>query len=119
MKSARRKNYQIFRHTIFRRILRACLFCLVGAGIVTAARGDFIETYDDGTDVGLWHCSVGAPRTIETSGGNPAAYVQQGGFSSSIPTWASISTRFQPGVPDPTRSTVSILATGPASVLPV
>jgi len=101
MKSARRKNYQIFRHTIFRRILRACLFCLVGAGIVTAARGDFIETYDDGTDVGLWHCSVGAPRTIETSGGNPAAYVQQGGFSSSIPTWASISTRFQPGVPDP------------------
>src|SRR5438874_6264255 len=101
MKSACRKNYQIFRHTIFRRILRACLFCLVGAGIVTAARGDFIETYDDGTDVGLWHCSVGAPRTIETSGGNPGAYVQQGGFSSSIPTWASISTRFQPGVPDP------------------
>ena len=21
----------------------------------------FIETYDDGTDVGLWHCSVNAP----------------------------------------------------------
>jgi hypothetical protein len=61
----------------------------------------FIETYDDGTDVGLWHCSVGAPRIIETSGGNPGAYLQQGGFSSSIPTWASISTRFQPGVNDP------------------
>jgi hypothetical protein len=60
----------------------------------------FIETYDDGTDVGLWHCSVGAPRIIEASGGNPGAYVQQGGFSSSIPTWASISTRFQPGVND-------------------
>ena len=28
-------------------------------------------------------------------------YLQQGGFSTSIPTWASISTRFQPGVPDP------------------
>jgi len=58
----------------------------------------FIETYDDGTDVGLWHCSVGAPRIIENSGGNPGLYVQQGGFSTSIPTWASISTRFQPGV---------------------
>jgi hypothetical protein len=61
----------------------------------------FIETYDDGADVGLWHCSVGVPRIIETSGGNPGAYLQQGGFSSSIPTWGSISTRFQPGVNDP------------------
>src|SRR5207248_207494 len=117
MKSARRKNYQIFRHTIFRRILSACLFCLVDAGIVTAARGDFIETYDDGTDVGLWHCSVGAPRTIETSGGNPAAYVQQGGFSSSIPTWASISTRFQPGVPDPYK--IDSIYTGDSTSLGV
>ena len=61
----------------------------------------FVETYDDGTDVGLWHCSVGVPRIIESGGGNPGAYLQQGGFSSSIPTWASISTRFQPGVNDP------------------
>jgi hypothetical protein len=44
---------------------------------------------------------VGVPRIIETGGGNPGAYVQQGGFSTSIPTWASISTRFQPGVNDP------------------
>src|SRR5262249_45559831 len=61
----------------------------------------FIETYDDGTDVGLWHCSVGASRVLETSGGNPGAYIQQGGFSTSVPTWASVSTRFQPGVNDP------------------
>jgi hypothetical protein len=61
----------------------------------------FVETYDDGTDVGLWHCSVGVARIIEISGGNPGAYLQQGGFSTSIPTWASISTRFQPGVNDP------------------
>jgi hypothetical protein len=61
----------------------------------------FIETYDNGTDVGLWHCSVGVPRIIEASGGDPGAYLQQGGFSTSIPTWASISTRFQPGVPNP------------------
>ena len=61
----------------------------------------FIETYDDGTDVGLWHCSVNAARILEASGGNPGAYIQQGGFSTAVPTWASISTRFQPGVPDP------------------
>lgn len=60
----------------------------------------FVETYDDGTDVGLWHCSVNVPRIIEANGGNPGAYLQQGGFSSHIPTWASISTRFQPGVND-------------------
>lgn len=61
----------------------------------------FTETYDDGTDIGLWHCSLGVPRIIEISGGNPGAYLQQGGFSTAIPTWASISTRFQPGVNDP------------------
>jgi hypothetical protein len=65
------------------------------------ATNTFIETYDDGTDVGLWHCSVGVPRDVEANGGNPGAYLQQGGFSTSIPTWGSISTRFQPGVNDP------------------
>ncbi len=60
----------------------------------------FIETYDDGTDVGLWHCSVNVPRVLETDGGNPGAYIQQGGFSTAVPTWASVSTRFQPGVND-------------------
>jgi len=101
MKSACRDNHQTFRHAVFRRILRVYLSCVVATGIVAAARGDFIETYVDRTDVGLWHCSTGVPRIIETSGGNPGAYLQQGGFSSSIPTWASISMRFQPGVSDP------------------
>jgi len=78
---------------------------VIGAATLGAANdgatNTFIETYDDGTDVGLWHCSVGVPRDVETNGGNPGAYLQQGGFSTAIPTWASISTRFQPGVPDP------------------
>jgi hypothetical protein len=60
----------------------------------------FVETYDDGTDVGLWHCSLSVPRIIETSGGNPGAYLQQGGFSTHVPTWASVSPRFQPGFND-------------------
>src|SRR5215813_9247837 len=87
------------------KLLTTFLPIVLGAATLSAGNdggtNTFIETYDDGTDVGLWHCSTGAPRTIETSGGNPGAYVQQGGFSTSIPTWASISTRFQPGVPDP------------------
>src|SRR5207244_12434364 len=58
----------------------------------------FIETYDDGTDVGLWHCSVNVPRILETNGGNPGAYIPQGGRSSHVPTWASVSPRLQPGV---------------------
>jgi hypothetical protein len=66
----------------------------------SGATNTFIETYDDGTDVGLWHCSVNVPRLLETSGGNPGAYIQQGGFSSHVPTWASVSPRFQPGVND-------------------
>jgi hypothetical protein len=83
------------------RIMRAFPFYVVAASMLATTHASFIETYDDGTDVGLWHCSVGVPRIIEISGGNPGAYLQQGGFGTSIPTWASISTRFQPGVNDP------------------
>jgi hypothetical protein len=95
------KHSSLSRHTIFPRISRVSAICLIALSVLATARATFIETYDDGTDVGLWNCSVGAPRTIEANGGNPGAYVQQGGFSTSIPTWASVSTRFQPGVPDP------------------
>jgi hypothetical protein len=101
MKTSCNETRKVVSHSILRRILRAALFVLVAAGIVATARGDFIETYDDGTDVGLWHCSVSASRILEASGGNPGAYIQQGGFSTAVPTWASVSTRFQPGVPDP------------------
>ena len=89
---------------IFLGILRASFMCLVAAGIVASAQASFIETYDDGTDVGLWVAAFSVPRTIEPSGGNPGAYLQQGGFSSHVPTWASISTRFQPGVNDPFKT---------------
>src|SRR5947207_8759170 len=101
MKSTYMKNYKTFCLTICPRTLRASLFFLVVLGVVATTRANFIETYDDGTDVGLWHCSVNAARILEASGGNPGAYIQQGGFSTAVPTWASISTRFQPGVSDP------------------
>src|SRR6266542_3122127 len=72
-----------------------------GVNIISSGKTNtFIETYDDGTDVGIWNCSLSVPRINETSGGNPGAYVQQGGFSTHVPTWFSVSTRFQPGVND-------------------
>jgi len=87
------------------KLLTIFLSVVLSAAILGAANdgatNTFIENYDDGTDVGLWHCSVGVPRDVEANDGNPGFYLQQGGFSTSIPTWASISTRFQPGVPDP------------------
>jgi hypothetical protein len=94
------KNSNTFRLTVFVRILRASVFCLITMGTVAATRASFIETYDDGTDVGLWHCNLGVPRIIEASGGNPGAYLQQGGFSTHVPIWASVSTRYQPGFND-------------------
>lgn len=73
----------------------------------TAASQSFTETYDDGTDVGKWIASFSVPRTIEPAGGSPlgggipfGAYLQQGGFPSSIPTWGTASARFQPGYND-------------------
>jgi hypothetical protein len=100
MKSNYMKNSNTFRQTIFLRILRPSVFCLIALGTGAATRASFIETYDDGTDVGLWHCSLGVPRIIEPNGGNPGAYLQQGGFSTHVPTWASVSTRYQPGFND-------------------
>ena len=82
-------------------VVRSSSSLLVSPGAVYGATESFIETYDDGTDVGLWHCSVNAMRAIEPSGGNPGAYLQQGGFSTAVPIWASVSTRYQPGVNDP------------------
>jgi hypothetical protein len=71
------------------------------------ARADFTETYDDGTDIGHWVASFNVPRQIEPVGGSPlgggiplGAYLQQGGFTSSIPTWGTASPRFQPGFND-------------------
>ena len=100
MKSTRRKNHKTFLPSILRRILRASVFCLVAVGIVAATRASFVETYDDGTDVGLWVAAFSVPRTIEPSGGNPGAYLQQGDFSTHTPTWTTASPRYQPGVND-------------------
>jgi hypothetical protein len=60
----------------------------------------FVENYDDGTDTGQWLVSNSTPRVIESSGGNPGAFLEQGGFSTHIPTWGSASPRYQPGYND-------------------
>jgi PEP-CTERM motif len=71
------------------------------------ARATFTETYDDGTDVGKWVASFNVPRQQQALGGSPlgggvplGAYMEQSGFTSSIPTWGTASPRFQPGFND-------------------
>src|SRR5207253_10351992 len=84
----------------------AVLMLLLMAKTQTA-RASFTETYDDSTDVGQWVASFNVPRQIQPVGGSPlggglplGAYLQQGGFTSSIPTWGTASPRFQPGFND-------------------
>jgi len=74
-----------------------CLIIFIGSA---AARADFTETYDDGTDTGQWLCSNSQPRVIQSSGGNPGKFLQQGGFSTHTPTWGTASPRYQPGFND-------------------
>ena len=104
------------------KLLITFFFVVLSAVMLDAAndRGAdaFVETYDDGTDIGLWHCSTGVPRIPETSGGNPGAYIQQGGFSTSIRHGRASRRVFNREFPTPTRLTVSTPATGPRSVLP-
>ncbi len=60
---------------------------------------DFTETWGaDTADVGNWILTTEPlrTRTIETTGGNPGGYLY-GDVSISIPTWSTMSTRFQPG----------------------
>jgi len=52
------------------KLLRTFFTVAISAATLAAANdgatNTFIETYDDGTDVGLWHCTTGVPRIIET-----------------------------------------------------
>jgi hypothetical protein len=67
-----------------------------------AAQASFTETYEPGTaDVGNWLTvtSDNAPRVIETSGGSPGGYLRSQA-SRAVPSWATASTRYQPGYDD-------------------
>lgn len=73
---------------------------LITLGLAATAGASSTETYDDGSDDGSWIATFGSPRIIESSGGNPGAYLQQGGFSTHTPTWGTASPRYQPGFDD-------------------
>jgi hypothetical protein len=118
MKSNYMKNSNTFRQTIFLRILRPSVFCLIALGTGAATRASFIETYDDGTDVGLWHCSLGVPRIIEPNGGNPGAYLSRAASAPTCRHGRASRRGINQDLTTPTRSTVSTRAIGPASVLP-
>jgi hypothetical protein len=66
---------------------------------------EFTESYEACTlDTGHWTLTDNPlrPRVIEPSGGNPGGYLY-GEVSSPIPTWATASTRYEPGVDDADR----------------
>ena len=80
---------------------------ILAGGVASSSAGSIVETYDDGTDIGIWAASFNAPRLIVPSGGrslgpglSTGAYLQQANVSSALPTWSSASTRFQPGFDD-------------------
>jgi hypothetical protein len=104
------------------KLLTTFLSVAISAATLGAANdgttNTFIETYDDGTDVGLWHCSVGVPRDVEANGGNPAPMFSRAVLAPPC-RHGRVSRRvFSPELAIRTRSTVSTPATGPASVSP-
>ena len=78
----------------------------------------FIETYDDGTDVGLWHCSLGVPRIIEITGGNPGAYLNRAASAATYRHGRASRRVFNRELTTRTRSIVSTRAIGLAWALP-
>jgi hypothetical protein len=82
------------------------------------ATNTFIETYDDGTDVGLWHCSVGVPRDVEANGGNPAPMFSRAASARPYRHGRASRRVFNREFPTRTRLTAFTRATGPPSVLP-
>jgi hypothetical protein len=67
-----------------------------------ATTADFSETFSSTSmDLGNWGLTTQANRArmINPTGGDPDGYLY-GEVSSSIPTWATASTRYQPGVGD-------------------
>lgn len=66
---------------------------------------EFTETYEAGTlDTGNWILTTdpARPRVIESTGGNPGGYLY-GEVATAVPTWATASTRYQPGVDDASK----------------
>lgn len=67
-----------------------------------AMTADFTETFSPASmDIGNWGLTTqdDRARLIHSTGGAPDGYLY-GEVSSSIPTWATASTRYQPGVTD-------------------
>src|SRR5438132_9732522 len=77
----------------------------------------FIETYDDGTDVGLWHCSVNVPRILEPSGVTREPTSSRAASAATYRHGPASRHVFNPGLTTLTRSIVSIPAIGPPSAL--
>jgi len=80
----------------------AAAACVADAGSLSRDV-DFTETYDAGsTDVGHWGLTTNTlrSRVIERTGGHPGGYLYSE-VSTPIPTWSTVSKRYQSGGDDP------------------
>jgi hypothetical protein len=79
------------------------LAAVASIGLTAAiASAGTIETYDDGTDIGIWNLTtnLNKPRLIQPSGGNPGKFLEQDDVAGGLPQWETATPQWQPGFND-------------------
>lgn len=83
---------------------RSTLFAAIASlGLSAAIAGaSTIETYDDGTDLGIWNLTTNPnkPRIIQAHGGHPGMFLEQDDVAGGKPEWATATPQWQPGFND-------------------
>jgi hypothetical protein len=70
---------------------------IIFATASVAACASFTEDFESGSNTGNWIMSVNNLPSSVSSGGNPGQYLQTASLSSSIPTWQTADTNYDPG----------------------
>src|ERR1044071_2955145 len=87
---------------------KRCLFSLLFAFILAGARAGYIETFEDGINVGDSRLTTSTDPVIEADGGNPGAYLRQQ-VDTTTPTWGT-STASNPFVGNYTKLGVEAIS---------
>src|SRR5262245_18830712 len=84
------------------RYVKLLMFACAFVPGVSLARATTIETYDDGTDLGIWNLTtnLSKPRIIQPSGGNPGKFLEQDDVAGGKPEWETADPLWQPGFND-------------------
>ena len=87
---------------------RCRVLLLLFSFALASARAGFIETFEDGTNIGDWRLTTSTDPIIEPNGGNPGAYLRQQ-VDTTTPTWGT-STRSNPFVGNYTKLGVEAIS---------